>query len=131
MTLTEKPSPADQAPRTSRHRRGRWIAAAALVLAAGTGTGLAVALTGSPHRSTTSATGYPPGSMRDYYNSMMGRYGAGAGGMMGGGSGLSFSWAKLGPERPAWPSTSPKFEHSTRTSSCYRQPMSSALTTLS
>ena len=110
MTITDKPSPADQAPRTNRHRRGWWIAAAALLLAAGTGTGLAVALTGSPQRSATSAstTGYPPGSMRDYYNSMMGRYRAGGGGMMGGGSygwmmgSQGYAWMMGGTAAPGW-----------------------------
>ena len=106
MTLTTNPPQTGPAPGGPPHHRRRLAAVvtAAVLAAGGLGAGLALSLGGS-----STPTSY------SYYQSMMGRYGLGAGSMMGGsgsmmgGSGSGwmmgqsgYSWMMGGTTAPGW-----------------------------
>ena len=102
MTVTVNPTQPASPPETPPHRR-RLVAVigAATVSAAGLGIGLGVGLSGSTTPPATSTSAY------SYYQSVMGRYGLGAGSMMGGNYGWmmgqnGYGWMMGGTAAPGW-----------------------------
>ena len=106
MTVTANPPQAGPAQQEPNRRHLAAIVAAVTVLAAGAGIGIGLAVSGgtpsSGPASPAAATSY------SYYQSMMGRYGSGAGSMMGG-SGYSsmmgqsdYTWMMGGAVAPGW-----------------------------
>ena len=106
MTVTTTPtqaSPSQEQP--PRRRRLVAIIAAVTVLAAGAGIGIGFAVSGG---GTSSGPASSSAASHSYYQSMMGRYGLGAGSIMGGSNygwmmGRSgYTWMMGGSSAPGW-----------------------------